>query len=226
MDITGHFESASCVIEVDRSDTLAQVKEKLVVELGVPRARHVGVRMRGGGDIGNDLRICDTAIDEGCAVELYCTGADITPGLLTDGNTDYERFTLSPCDRYLAATSDGASDDSSNVSIFNLETHERLCVFSAMESSFPAFSPCSGWISSVGESTQCAEVRHVETGALEHSFGGANAGYSKNGDGVTAWSPCGTKLLSCGVSGCGTLQQVLSCVNGMQLGLTMTMTWP
>ena len=81
MDITGHFESASCVIEVDGSETLAQVKGKLVAELGVPHARQVGVRMRGGGDIGNDdLRICDTEMDEGCAVELYCTGANITPG--------------------------------------------------------------------------------------------------------------------------------------------------
>ena len=65
MDITGHFESASCVIEVDGSDTLAQVKGKLVAEFGVPRARQVGVRMRGGGDIGDDdLRICDTQVDE------------------------------------------------------------------------------------------------------------------------------------------------------------------
>ena len=82
MDITGYFYSASCVIAVDGSDTLAQVKEKLVVkfrvllarlaELRVPRDPHVGVRMRGGGDIGNDdLRICDTVMDEGCAVELY-----------------------------------------------------------------------------------------------------------------------------------------------------------
>ena len=85
MDITGHFESARCVIEVDRSATLAQVKGKLVAELGVPRARHVGVRMRGGGDIGNDdLRICDTEMDEGCAVELYYTGANITPGVIQD----------------------------------------------------------------------------------------------------------------------------------------------
>ena len=38
MDITGHFESASCVIEVDGNDTLAQVKGKLLAELGVPRA--------------------------------------------------------------------------------------------------------------------------------------------------------------------------------------------
>ena len=83
MDITGHFESASCVIEVDGSDTLAQVKGKLVAELGVPGARHVGVRMKGGGDIGNDdLRICDTEMDEGCAVELYRTGANMTPGVI------------------------------------------------------------------------------------------------------------------------------------------------
>ena len=83
MDITGHFESASCVIEVDGSDTLAQVKVKLLAELGVPRARHVGVRMKGGVDIGNDdLRICDTVIDEGCAVELYCTGTNITLGVI------------------------------------------------------------------------------------------------------------------------------------------------
>ena len=88
MDITGHFESASCVIEVDGSATLAQVKGKLVAELGVPRARHVGVRMRGGGDIGNDdLRICDTEMDEGCAVELYCTGANITPGVIQGSDT-------------------------------------------------------------------------------------------------------------------------------------------
>ena len=102
MDITGHFESASCVIEVDRSATLAQVKGKLVAELGVPRARRVGVRMRGGGDIGNDdLRICDTEMDEGCAVELYCTGAIISPGVIPRSEDTYH-LTLSPCDRYLA----------------------------------------------------------------------------------------------------------------------------
>ena len=40
------------------------------------------MRMRGGGDIGiDDLRICDTEMDEGCAVELYYTGANITPGV-------------------------------------------------------------------------------------------------------------------------------------------------
>ena len=62
------------MIEVDGNATLAEVKGKLV--LGVPGARRVGVRMKGGGDIGNDdLRICDTEMDEGCAVELYCTGA-------------------------------------------------------------------------------------------------------------------------------------------------------
>ena len=187
MDITGHFESASCVIEVDGSDTLAQVKGKLLAELGVPRARYVGVRMRGGGDIGNDdLRICDTEMDEGCAVELYCTGANITPGLLTQLNDTYS-LTLSPCDRYLA---DMRGDN--GVLIFDTETHECLCRFPADVRSSPSFSPCSEWISSVNEGKQCAEVHDVKTGALKHSFGG-------DGDDrkATAWSPCGTKLLSC-----------------------------
>ena len=188
MDITGHFESASCVIEVDGSDTLAQVKGKLVVGLGVPRARHVGVRMRGGGDIGNDdLRICDTEMDEGCAVELYCTGANITPGLLTQSDDTYS-LTLSPCDRYLA---DMRGADS--VVIFDTETHECLCRFPDNERrSSPSFSPCSEWISSVNEGKQCAEVHDVKTGALKHSFGGYGDVRK-----ATAWSPCGTKLLSC-----------------------------
>ena len=193
MDITGHFESASCVIEVDGSDTLAQVKGKLVAELGVPSARH-GVRMRGGGDIGNDnLRICDTEMDEGCAVELYCTGANITPGLLTQSNDTYS-LTLSPCDRYLAEMRGPNS-----VLLFDTETHECLCRFPAEAVSSPSFSPCSEWISSVNEGKQCAEVHDVKTGALKHSFGG-------DGDGrtTTAWSPCGTKLLSC-------------CRNGLQV---------
>ena len=187
MDITGHFESASCVIEVDGSDTLAQVKGKLVAELGVPRARGVGVRMRGGGDIGNDdLRICDTVMDEGCAVELYCTGANITPGVIPC-SVDTYALTLSPCDRYLAVLSD---DD--EVSIFDTETHECLCHFTCDNSSLPAFSPCSEWISSVNRDTKCAEVRDVKTGALKHSFG------DEGGEGRgTVWSPCGTKLLSC-----------------------------
>ena len=198
MDITGHFESASCVIEVDRSDTLEQVKGKLVAELGVPRARHVGVRMRGGGDIGNDdLRICDTEMDEGCAVELYCTGANINmtnikPGLIPRSKEIYS-LTLSPCDRYLAVM-----HRESGLSIFHTETHEHLCLFRCLFSCTPAFSPCSEWISCVNSQwfsgnqyTQRAEVRRVETGALRRSFGGAG-GKRKS----TAWSPCGTKLLS------------------------------
>ena len=185
MDITGHFESASCVIEVDRSATLAQVKGKLVAELGVPRARHVGVRMRGGGDIGNDdLRICDTEMDEGCAVELYYTGANITPGVIP--SEDAHSLTLSPCDRYLAVM-----HRANVVSIFDTETHERLCSFLADHACNPSFSPCSEWISCVNNDTECAEVHDVKTGALKHSFG-------DEGDvrWATAWSPCGTKLLS------------------------------
>ena len=183
MDITGHFESASCVIEVDGSDTLAQVKGKLVAELGVPGARHVGVRMKGGGDIGNDdLRICDTEMDEGCAVELYCTGANITPGVIPRSDNT-SSLTLSPCDRYLAVKYE---DD---VCIFDTETHDLLCRFPAKTFTSPAFSPCSEWISSVN--SRC-EVHDVKTGALQHSFG-------DEGDETlaTAWSPCGTKLLSC-----------------------------
>ena len=187
MDITGHFESASCVIEVDGSDTLAQVKGKLLAELGVPRARRVGVRMRGGGDIGNDdLRICDTEMDEGCAVELYCTGADITPGVI-QGSNDTFLLTLSPCDRYLAVMWDVG-----NLSIFDTVTHESLCSFPAKLTCFPAFSPCSEWVSSVNKDTECAEVHDVKTGALKHSFG--DEGEKRK---TTAWSPCGTKLLSC-----------------------------
>ena len=185
MDITGHFESASCVIEVDGSATLAEVKGKLVAELGVTRARHVGVRMKGGGDIGNDdLRICDTEMDEGCAVELYYTGANITPGVI-QGLEDTFSFTLSPCDRYLAVMCD-------DMSVFNTETHAMLWRIPCDYSRNPAFSPCSEWISSVNKDTQCAEVHHVKTGALKHSFG-------DTGDETkaTAWSPCGTKLLSC-----------------------------
>ena len=186
MDITGHFESASCVIEVDRSATLAQVKGKLVAELGVPRARHVGVRMRGGGDIGNDdLRICDTEMDEGCAVELYCTGAAITPGVIP-GLDKTVHLTLSPCDRYLAVMH---RDDV--LSIFDTETHECLCWFPADHNCNLPFSPCSEWISCVNKDTQCAEVRDVKTGALKHSFG--DEGDERK---ATAWSPCGTKLLS------------------------------
>ena len=187
MDITGHFESASCVIEVDGSDTLAHVKGKLVAELGVPRARGVGVRMRGGGDIGNDdLRICDTVMDEGCAVELYYAGANITPGVIPCAVDTYA-LTLSPCDRYLAVMCD---DD--EVSIFDTETHERLCGFPCFSCCEPAFSPCGKWISSVHSEAQCAEVRHAMTGALKHSFG--DDGDEGRG---TAWSPCGTQLLSC-----------------------------
>ena len=185
MDITGHFESASCVIEVDGNATLAQVKGKLVAELGVPRARHVGVRMRGGGDIGNDdLRICDTEMDEGCAVELYCTGANITPGVIPA--QDPHSLTLSPCDRYLAVM-----DVQAVVSIFDTETHERLCWFLAGHAGNPSFSPCSQWISSANKDTKCAEVHDVKTGALKHSFG--DEGDERK---TTAWSPCGTKLLS------------------------------
>ena len=187
MDITGHFESASCVIEVDGSDTLAQVKGKLLAELGVPHARRIGVRMKGGGDIGDDdLRICDTEMDEGCAVELYSTGlASITPGVLPDSGDAYI-LTLSPCDRYLAVV---RSED--GVSIFDTETHERLCHFSSEYIYTPSFSPCSRWISCVNKDTECAEVHDVETGALKHSFG--EAGDDRK---TTAWSPCGTMLLS------------------------------
>ena len=188
MDITGHFESASCVIEVDGSDTLAHVKGKLVAELGVPRARYVGVRMRGGGDIGNDdLRICDTVMDEGCAVELYYAGANITPGVIPCSVNAYA-LTLSPCDRYLAVM----MCDADAVSIYDTETHECLCHFSCFYSCEPAFSPCSEWISSVHPDTRLAEVHDVKTGALKHSFG------DEGDEGrVTAWAPCGTKLLSC-----------------------------
>ena len=192
MDITGHFESASCVIEVDGSDTLAQVKVKLLAELGVPRARHVGVRMKGGVDIGNDdLRICDTEMDEGCAVELYCTGANITLGVIPSSTDVTFSLTLSPCERYLAATG-----YENGVSIFDTETHECLCRFSCSHTCDPAFSPCSEWISCINKVTRCAEVHNVKTGALEHSFG-------DEGDErwATAWSPCGTKLLSCCVKG-------------------------
>ena len=186
MDITGHFESASCVIEVDGSETLAQMKRKLLAELGVPRARHVGVRMKGSGDIGNDdLRICDTEMDEGCAVELYCT-VNITPGVIPCSEETYS-LTLSPCDRYLAVMWDVWS-----LSIFDTETHESLCRFPVQLGSTPAFSPCSEWISCVNENTQCAEVHDVKTGALKHSFG--DGGHEIM---TTAWSPCGTKLLSC-----------------------------
>ena len=187
MDITGHFESASCVIEVDGSDTLAQVKGKLLAELGVPRARRVGVRMKGGGDIGNDdLRICDTEMDEGCAVELFRTGANITPGVM-EGLAGMYSLTLSPCDRYLAVMW-----GETGVSIFDTETHGCLCRFRCFSARIPAFSPCSEWISCINKDTECAEVHDVNTGALKHSFG-------DEGDDrlATAWSPCGTKLLSC-----------------------------
>ena len=190
MDITGHFESASCVIEVDGSDTLAQVKVKLLAELGVPRARHVGMRMKGGVDIGNDdLRICDTVIDEGCAVELYCTGTNITPGVI-QGLSDAFRLTLSPCERHLAVLCEN------EVFIFHTETHECLCRFMWYTFCAPAFSPCGEWISSINKDTQCAEVHDVKTGAVKHSFG-------DEGDErwATAWSPCGTQLLSCCVKG-------------------------
>ena len=186
MDIIGHFESASCVIEVDRSATLAQVKGKLVAELGVPRARHVGVRMKGGGDIGkDDLRICDTEMDEGCAVELYCTGANITPGVIPRSEKTCF-LTLSPCDRYLAVIRE------EDTVIFDTETHERLCSFPCEYMLPPSFSPCGEWISCVNKNMNCAEVRDVKTGALKHSAG-------DEGDErlATAWSPCGTKLLSC-----------------------------
>ena len=192
MDITGHFESASCVIEVDGSATLAQVKGKLVAELGVPRARHVGVRMRGGGDIGNDdLRICDTAMDEGCAVELYCTGANIASGVIP--SVDTHSLTLSSCDRYLAVRRQSLpSVKGQDMSIFDTETHECLCRFPVQANSSPSFSPCSEWISCVNKDTQCAEIHDVKTGALKHSFG--DEGDEKW---TAAWSPCGTKLLSC-----------------------------
>ena len=185
MDITGHFESASCVIEVDGSATLAQVKGKLLAELGVPHARRVGVRMKGGGDIGgDDLRICDTEMDEGCAVELYCTGANITPGVIQGSKSTYS-LTLSPCDRYIAVM-----HEVNGVSIFDTETHESLCCFPARAGCFPCFSPCSEWVSCVESRV---EVYHVETGGLEHSFG-EDEDVERE---ATAWSPCGTKLLSC-----------------------------
>ena len=192
MDITGHFESASCVIEVDGSATLVQVKGKLLAELGVPRARHVGLRMRGGGDIGNDdLRICDTEMDEGCDVELYYAGASITPGVMPCRHDDAFSLTLSSCDGYLAVV--WCDQD---MSIFDMGTHERLCSVSCDYSCTPAFSPCSEWISCVNKDTQCVEVRHVKTGALEHSFFGDEV--VRN---ATGWSPCGTKLLSCSNKG-------------------------
>ena len=185
MDITGHFESASCVIEVDGNATLAQVKGKLVAELGVPGARRVGVRMKGGGDIGNDdLRICDTAMDEGCAVELYCTGANITPGVIPSEET--YSLTLSPCDRYLAVMRDRVG-----LYLFDTETHECFPHLPCDHSLDPAFSPCSEWISCIIRDTQCAEVHDVKTGALKHSFG--DEGDNRK---TTAWSPCGTRLLS------------------------------
>ena len=191
MDITGHFESASCVIEVDGSDTLAQVKGKLLAELGVPHARHVGVRMKGGGDIGNDdLRICDTEMDEGCAVELYRIGAVVTPGVIEYSDNTHS-LTLSPCDRYLAVMG-----RVQKISIFDTETRKLLCRFPAQEISSPSFSPCSEWIASVNGVTQCAEIHDVKTGALEHSFGDD---YDETN--TTAWSPCGTKLLSCSSKG-------------------------
>ena len=186
MDITGHFESASCVIEVDGNDTLAQVKGKLLAELGVPRARHVGVRMRGGGDIGDeDVRICDTAIDEGCAVELYCRSS-ISPGVIPHVEGPFS-LTLSPCDRYLAVVCD------EGVSVYDTETHEKWCTFRLEGNIYTAFSPCSEWISCNNRGTECIEVRRVRTGALEHSVAcGVVPGYMR----VTAWSPCGTMLLS------------------------------
>ena len=188
MDITGYFESASCVIEVDGRDTLAQVKGKLLAELGVPRARHVGVRMKGGGDIGNDdLRICDTEMDEGCAVELYYTGVNISPGVIPHMGQTFS-VTLSPCHKYLAEM----SWTEKHVYIFDTETHERLCHFPCKYIYTPAFSPCSEWISSINKDTQCAEVHNVKTGALEHCFG-----LKRDGPYTTAWSPCGTQLLSC-----------------------------
>ena len=181
MDITGYFESASCVIEVDGSDTLAQVKGKLLAELGVPRARHVGVRMRGGGDIGDEgVRICDTAIDEGCVVELYYRSS-ISPGVIPHVDGPFT-LTLSPCDRYLAVVWD------EGVSVYDTETHEKWCTLRLKGNLFTAFSPCSEWISCNNRDTECIEVRRVRTGALEHSFAGCNR--------VTAWSPCGTMLLS------------------------------
>ena len=190
MDITGHFESASCVIEVDASATLAQVKEKLVAELGVPRVRDVGVRMKGGGDIGNDdLRICDTVINEGCAVELYYTGANITPGVLP-GSEDKYSTRLSPCDRYVVVM----WMDEDLACIFDTETHESLCRLPCISASTPSFSPCSKWISFINEVTGCAEVHDVKTGALVHSFGNTGDTTKRWG---TAWSPCGTKLLLC-----------------------------
>ena len=186
MDITGHFESASCVIEVDGNDTLAQVKGKLLAELGVPRARHVGVRMRGGGDIGDeDVRICDTAIDEGCAVELYYR-CSISPGVIPHVDDDFS-LTLSPCDRYLAVVWD------EGVSVYDTETHEKWFTVRLEGNIFTAFSPCSEWISCNNLDTECIEVRRVKTGALEHSFACCGvSGYMR----ATAWSPCGTMLLS------------------------------
>ena len=139
--------------------------------------------MKGGGDIGNDdLRICDTEMDEGCAVELYCTGANISPGVIPVSAGIFT-LTLSPCDRFLAMQFENSVD------IFDTETRECLCSFPCYFACIPAFSPCSEWISS--SKVPCAEVRHVKTGALKHSFGDAR--YERS----TAWSPSGTKLLCC-----------------------------
>ena len=186
MDITGHFESASCVVEVHGDDTLADVKGKLLAELGVPRTRRVGVRMRGGGDIGDDkLRICDTEMDEGCAVELYCTGASIAPGVIPRSEDVYD-LRLSPCNGYLAVSSVHDS-----VSIFDTETQEELCSISAVATS-QAFSPCSEWITSINGNTHCVEVHCTATGVLQHTFGEDTA----DGRETTAWSSCGAKVLS------------------------------
>ena len=192
MDITGHFESASCVIEVDGSATLKEVKQRLLEELGMPRARRVGMRMRGGGDIGDDdVRICDTEMDEGCAVELYCTG-NITPGVIPCADAE-RRLRLSPCEKYLAVL------QRTKVSIFSTATHEILSSFPVAEGCWSqSFLSHSEWMSSVDGNQQCIEVRHVKTGALEHSFGDALFA-GEEGSADTAWSACGTKLLSrCG----------------------------
>ena len=78
------------------------------------------------------------------------------------------------------------------LSIFDTETHENLCHFPYLFDASPSFSPCSQWISCANKDIQCAEVHDVETGALKHSFG--DPGDERL---YTAWSPCGTKLLSC-----------------------------
>ena len=146
--------------------------------------------MRGGGDIGDeDVRICDPAIDEGCAVELYYR-CSISPGVIPHHVDVPFSLTLSPCDRYLAVVWD------EGVSVYDTETHEKWCTFRLKGNAATAFSPCSEWISCNNLDTECIEVRRVKTGALEHSFACGAGAVSRRLMRVTAWSPCGTMLLS------------------------------